>query len=173
MNNKLFFGAAALLIFSFSCNRYGKDLYDEYNWDEGYDTTSDYYDNYDYSDNDYNTDEEVAVYQPSYTISCDLISTKLAVNFDWKKCYMNGTEWVSLKPHWYPTDTLTMDAKGMNIVSLSVQTPQGDLPLTYIYDSTLLRIWLDKTYTRTDTFHLKIEYVFMIYDCALAESIST
>ena len=45
----------------------------------------------------------------------DLINTKLDVRFDYKKCYMYGKEWVTLKPHFYPTDTLRLDAKGMDI----------------------------------------------------------
>ena len=41
----------------------------------------------------------------------DLINTKLDVRFDYKKCFMYGKEWVTLKPHFYPTDTLRLDAK--------------------------------------------------------------
>lgn len=158
MNTFRFLTATILITTLLSCNRYGKDYFHDYSGydDSTYDTTAYDYNDY-YSDSYY--DDQPTVYQASYTISCDLIATKLAVNFDWKKCYMNGTEWVSLKPHWYPTDTLTLDAKGMNIVSINMQTTAGDKPLMYTYDSLLLKIWLDKSYTRNDTFHLKIDYV--------------
>jgi aminopeptidase N len=50
----------------------------------------------------------------------DLVHTKLDVRFDYKKRYMYGKEWVTLKPHFYPTDSLRLDAKGMDIKSISV-----------------------------------------------------
>ena len=28
---------------------------------------------------------------------------------------MYGKEWITVHPHFYPTDSLTLDAKGMNI----------------------------------------------------------
>src|ERR1700754_2754704 len=50
----------------------------------------------------------------------DLVNTKLDVRFDYKKRYLYGKEWVTLKPHMYPTDTLRLDAKGMDIKTLAV-----------------------------------------------------
>src|ERR1700748_1799602 len=50
----------------------------------------------------------------------DLIHTKLHVHFDYKKRYLTGKEWVTLKPHFYPTDTLRLDAKGMDIHNVSI-----------------------------------------------------
>ena len=41
----------------------------------------------------------------------DLINTKLDVKFDYDKSYMYGKEWVTLKPHFYPTDTLSPGCK--------------------------------------------------------------
>lgn len=150
--------ALAALLFS-SCNRYAQDYTDYYDW-ESPDTTA--YDSYynDYYDTNYSTEDLLSTeYRSSYSITSDLISTKLAVNFDWKKCYMNGTELVSLKPHWYPTDTVVFDAKGMDIKSINIQTPSGSKSLLYTYDSLLLKIWLDRTYTRDETYSLEIVYV--------------
>jgi aminopeptidase N len=41
----------------------------------------------------------------------DLVHTKLDVRFDYKKRYMYGKEWVTLKPHFYPTDSLSLMPK--------------------------------------------------------------
>src|SRR6202789_2317437 len=45
----------------------------------------------------------------------DLVHTKLDVRFDYKKRYLYGKEWVTIRPHFYPTDSLRLDAKGMDL----------------------------------------------------------
>ena len=45
----------------------------------------------------------------------DLVHTKLDVKFDYDKSYMYGKAWITLKPHFYNTDSLLLDAKGMDI----------------------------------------------------------
>ena len=45
----------------------------------------------------------------------NLVHTKLDVRFDFNKAYMYGKEWLTLKPHFYPTDSVSLDAKGMEI----------------------------------------------------------
>src|SRR6202789_2594486 len=63
----------------------------------------------------------------------DLIHTKLDVRFDYKKRYMYGKEWVTIKPHMYPTDTLRLDAKGMDIHRVSIVRPNAAAPLKFTY----------------------------------------
>lgn len=50
-------------------------------------------------------------YRVTETKINDLIHTKLDVKFDYAKRYLYGQEWVTLKPHFYPTDSLRLDAK--------------------------------------------------------------
>ena len=45
----------------------------------------------------------------------DLVHTKLDVKFDYEKAYLYGKAWITLKPHFYKTDSLLLDAKGMDI----------------------------------------------------------
>src|SRR3982751_719047 len=45
----------------------------------------------------------------------DLVHTKLDVRFDYDKSYLYGKAWITLKPHFYSTDSLYLDAKGMDI----------------------------------------------------------
>ncbi|MFP5470846.1 MAG: M1 family aminopeptidase [Bacteroidia bacterium] len=85
----------------------------------------------------------------------DLQHTKLEVSFDWKKRYLYGKAEITLKPHFYPTDSLTLDAKGMDIKKVSIK---GGQDLKYTYDNWFLRIDLSKTYTKNDSYTIYIEY---------------
>ncbi len=89
----------------------------------------------------------------------DIIHTKLDVHFDYKKRFLYGKEWVTLKPHFYPTDTLRLDAKGMDIKNISVVKDGKNIPLKYKYqDSLTLAIQLDKVYHNTEKYTLYIDY---------------
>nr|WP_311949583.1 M1 family metallopeptidase [Mucilaginibacter terrae] len=88
----------------------------------------------------------------------DLIHTKLDVRFDYKKRFLYGKEWVTLKPHLYPTDTLRLDAKGMDIKTVAVVVNGKNTPLKFTYDSLSLAIKLDKVYRNTDKYTIYIDY---------------
>lgn len=102
--------------------------------------------------------EPGAKYQPSYPIVNDIVSTKLEVSFDWEKQRMPGKSTIVFHPHFYPTDSLTLDAKGFDIHKIEIVTPKGNKLLTYTYDSSILRIKLDTTYTRNDNYTIRIDY---------------
>jgi hypothetical protein len=51
-------------------------------------------------------------YHPSETKLNNLVHTKLSLRPDWEKRYLYGTATITLKPHFYPTDKLTLDAVG-------------------------------------------------------------
>src|SRR5579863_7964222 len=75
----------------------------------------------------------------------DLVHTKLDVRFDYKKRYLYGKEWVTLKPHFYPTDTVRLDAKGMDLNNISLVKDGKYIPLKFKYDDSLsVAIQLDK-----------------------------
>lgn len=88
----------------------------------------------------------------------DLVNTKLEVRFDFLKCYLYGKEWVTLHPHFYPADSLTLDAKGMDIHEVSLVKENKKVPLRYQYDGKELHIQLDKTYTYDEKYTLFIAY---------------
>jgi aminopeptidase N len=98
------------------------------------------------------------VYRATATKYDDLVNTRLEVKFDFDKSYMYGKEWVTLKPHFYSTDTLELDAKGMDIHKIDMVKAGHDVPLKYDYDGMILRIHLDRTYRRTDNYTLYIDY---------------
>jgi len=89
----------------------------------------------------------------------DLVHTKLDVRFDYKKCFMYGKEWVTLRPHFYPTDTLRLDAKGMDLNNISIVKNGKNVPLKFKYDDSLtVAIQLDKVYHNDETYTIYINY---------------
>lgn len=88
----------------------------------------------------------------------DLVHTKLEVTFDYAKSYMYGKAWITLKPHFYPTDSLVLDAKGMDINKLSLVSKIGTTGLKYAYDGMLLNIKLNKTYKGGEEYTIYIDY---------------
>jgi aminopeptidase N len=99
------------------------------------------------------------VYRESYARITNLVHTKLDVKFDYDKAFLYGKEWLTLKPHFYPSDSVLLDAKGMEIKEVSVVKGTEKAKLKYAYDGMQLNIKLDKTYTRNDSYTLYIEYV--------------
>ncbi len=89
----------------------------------------------------------------------DLVHTKLDVRFDYKKRFLYGKEWVTLKPHIYPTDTLRLDAKGMDLNNISVVKDGKNIPLKFKYDDSLtVAIQLDKVYHNSESYTIYIDY---------------
>ena len=41
---------------------------------------------------------------------------------------MYGKEWVTLQPHFYTTDSLTLDAKGMEIKEIAIVNGTSKIP---------------------------------------------
>lgn len=98
-------------------------------------------------------------YRASATKINDLVHTKLDVSFDYNKAWMYGKEWVTLHPHFYSTDSLTLDAKGMEIKEIALIKGNSKIPLKYSYDSMQLRIILDKEYKRGENYTIYINYI--------------
>ena len=88
----------------------------------------------------------------------DLVHTRLDVRFDYKKSYLYGKEWVTLRPHFYPTDSLQLDAKGMDIHRVAVAGPTAAIPLKYSYDGKSLNIRLNRVYRHKETYTIFIDY---------------
>ncbi|MFN7910197.1 MAG: M1 family metallopeptidase [Bacteroidota bacterium] len=116
---------------------------------------------------------EQEVYRASNTITNDLIHTKLEVSFDWTKSYMYGKATINLKPHFYPTNKLYLDARGMELKEVSIvkdellKTAKPNTTgvtgnrknLDYKYENDSIKITLDKVYTRNETYTIYIDYI--------------
>ena len=89
----------------------------------------------------------------------DLVHTKIDARFDYAQSHLNGKVWITLKPHFYPTDSLALDAKGMDIKTVAVVKGGKNQSLKYTYDGMILNIKLDKTYRNTENYIVYVEYV--------------
>jgi aminopeptidase N len=105
------------------------------------------------------TERWKSIYRASATKINDLVNTKLDVSFDYSKSWMYGKAWITLHPHFYPTDSLTLDAKSMNINEISIVRGIKNIPLKFRYDSLKLYITLDKTYKAGEYYTVFINYV--------------
>src|SRR5690349_4052350 len=97
-------------------------------------------------------------YRETATKINDLVHTKLDAKFDFTKSYMYGHAWITLQPHFYPTDSLRLDAKGMDIHKVAVIKNGKESPLKYDYDNWQLNIHLDKTYRGGEQYTVFIDY---------------
>ena len=98
-------------------------------------------------------------YRGSYPKINELVHTKLEVKFDFARSWMYGKAWITLKPHFYATDSLTLDAKGMDIKEVAIMKGTTKTSLKYKYDSTQLFITLDKTYNGGENYTIYINYI--------------
>ncbi|MEZ5034999.1 MAG: M1 family aminopeptidase [Chitinophagaceae bacterium] len=97
-------------------------------------------------------------YRGSATRINDLVHTKLKVKFDYDKSYLYGEAWITLQPHFYTTDSLTLDAKGMDIHKVALVDGKKMKELPFQYDKTFLRIHLDKMYKGGENYTVYIDY---------------
>ena len=89
----------------------------------------------------------------------NLVHTKLDVKFDFEKSHLLGKAWITLTPHFYPTDSLTLDAKGMDFSAIELIVPgKSAVPLKYTYDRKQLHIRLPQTFKKGDNYTVHIRY---------------
>jgi aminopeptidase N len=97
-------------------------------------------------------------YRATPTKINDLVHTKLDVHFDYTNQFLNGKEWVTLKPPFYPTDSLRLDAKGMDIKQVSLVNGSQLIPLKYTYDDHSILIKLDRNYVAKEQYTVYLDY---------------
>ncbi len=95
-------------------------------------------------------------YNPSAPRRWDLHHTRLELTFDWEREAVLGQATLLLSPYFYPTDRLTLDAKGFEFHHIRLAGTEQELP--YEYDGQQVHIELGKTWTRHDTLQLWIDY---------------
>jgi len=94
-------------------------------------------------------------YRAERTKESDLVHTKLKVDFNFAKSQMNGEAWLTLKPHFYSTNSLTLDAKAMLITQVS----NGKTDLKYDYKDDKLTINLGNIFAKGEKYMVYIKYI--------------
>ena len=103
--------------------------------------------------------DELTAYRVTALKVHDLVHTKLDVSFDYGKRHLNGKEWITLKPHFYETDQLTLDAKGMEFKEIAIIDGKKTIPLKYTQDSEHVFITLNRKYKSTEKYVVYIDYI--------------
>ncbi|MEJ7912978.1 MAG: M1 family metallopeptidase, partial [Chitinophagaceae bacterium] len=89
----------------------------------------------------------------------DMVHTRLEAKLDYIKSQLAGKVWLTLKPHFYPTDSLLLDAKGMEIKTVAIADGKANRPLKFRYNGMFLDIDLDRTYKGSESYTIYIDYV--------------
>ena len=97
-------------------------------------------------------------YRATKTRVSDIIHTRLDLRFDWERTAVIGQATLQIKPYFYPTSTLTLDAKGFDIHKIALIEAKGEQILPFEYDSLQLQIQLPKIYTKNETYTIFIDY---------------
>jgi len=98
-------------------------------------------------------------YRASATKDFALEHTRLEVSFDYANRHLLGKALLTLQPHFYPQNTLVLDAKQFDIKRVYLQLATGrDSLLAYTYDSLQLIITLPRTYAAGEKLKIGIDY---------------
>jgi aminopeptidase N len=126
-----------------------------------------------------NTPPVLEVYRASNPMVCDLVHTKLEVDFDWTYSRLNGKATIELKPHFYATNMCYLNARGMDIKSVKLfeyqftnetetikgkKVPVANQKLfpaqsTFKYENDSIKINLGRAFTNKENFIIEIVYV--------------
>lgn len=109
-----------------------------------------------FSQTDYSGRQEV--YRATHTKTTEIKHTKLKVQFDFEKEQLKGEEWLTAAPYFYPTDSLVLNAKSMDIHEVALAKANQKSALKYDYKDDLLKIFLDKTYLKGQDYTVYIKY---------------
>ena len=98
---------------------------------------------------------ELPIYNPSHRQENDLLHTRLDLRFDWEKEQVIGDAQLRLRPYFYPTSRVVLDAKGFDFQEITIS---GE-PLAFTYDGIQVNIELPRTYTREEEYTIDIKYI--------------
>ena len=102
----------------------------------------------------------------------DLVHTRLEATLLFDKSQLAGKATLTLQPHFYPTDSVVLDAKGMEIQSVSLLTGNTTQALQFLNDGMFIRIRLNKVYQRNQPYTLQILYTAKPNDYKAAGSMA-
>ncbi len=109
---------------------------------------------------DFNEGDFEEYAEPSYNASrqryVDLAHTKIEANLNWEESQLNGKATLSMKPHFYELDSVVLDAKGMEIKTITLAGKE----LSYDYSNgNTLTVYLDKSYKKDELITFTVDYI--------------
>jgi len=123
-------------------------------------SSEDYYLDSTFDWGDFNEGDFEEYTEPSYNASrqrfVDLVHTKIEANLNWEDSQLNGKATLSMKPHFYELDSVVLDAKGMEIKTITLSGKE----LSYDYSNgNTLTVYLDKTYKKDELITFTVDYI--------------
>ncbi len=90
----------------------------------------------------------------------DILHTDLEVSFNWGKHECIGKETMLVKPYFYDTDTINLDAKNMTFSEILI-TDSRQQPIQYqtTYDKKKLRLKLERRLSTLDSVTIVLRYI--------------
>lgn len=109
-------------------------------------------------------DEKKSTVRPRYQESekkvNDLLHTKLEVSFLWKTRQLKGVADLTLKPYFYETDSLILDAKAIDVSKVTLLEGEKEVKtLDHKADGQFLKINLGRPYNRNEEYTIRINYI--------------
>lgn len=96
------------------------------------------------------------VFRATAKQSYDLLHTKLELRFNWEQQHVYGKATLTMKPYFYPIDTISVDAVNFNIHAVKIV---GDTTTpAYSYTGEKINIALPRKYTRHEKLQIFIDY---------------
>jgi aminopeptidase N len=101
---------------------------------------------------------ENKTYKESRQRYFDLLHTKLEVSFNFEKQQLYGNANLTMKPYFYSSNLIQLDAKMFDIHDVKISYKNIEKTLKYSYDSSVLKITLDRLYQANEIINIKIKY---------------
>ena len=98
--------------------------------------------------------DPLSIYRAEKERKNNLVHTKLKVSFNFQNKELNGEEWVTLSPHFYPTSKVVLDAKAMLIHTVEMNGKK----LAYHYDNFEIIIELPREYKKGEEYTIYLKY---------------
>ena len=95
-------------------------------------------------------------YNPSFQLRNNILHTKLELSFDWAKQHVMGKATLTLKPYFYPTSELRLDAVGFDIHKVIMMPSAKEL--VYKYDGANLIVQLGEAIPSNKEYKIFIDY---------------
>ncbi len=112
------------------------------------------------------TKKHVYAYDPKYrasnTISVDIIHTNLYVKPIWDSSILVGKAKIILKPYFYSTDKIFLNARGMRINKILIKdslNKKNNINFQYVYEHDSIKINLNKTISPDRLLIVTIDYI--------------
>lgn len=103
-----------------------------------------------------------SVYRAAADKQWDIVHTRVQLSFNWAERTAQATAWIDIHPYFYPSDTLVLDAKSMEIENVMLKEGNEERALSYFYQNDKLYIYPGMTLAK-DTIQLRIKYKAMPY----------